>query len=391
MKILHIIPALSPVRGGPSQGVIETVKNLQQINGIKASIVTTNENCNGVLDVPLNCWHEYNSVPVMFFSRLSSPVVGIRDFCISTSLTTWLWQHIWKYDIIHIHGLFTYPSTVGMIIARHKKVPYIVSTHGLLREWSMSQKSAKKSIYLNLLEKNNLNHCCCVHFASLQEQVESQKLELKSSSFVVPFGLDIPLPIQKARDKLHKHLNIPLNIPIILFLSRLHEVKGLDYLISALAKISDIDFRFIIAGSGNLEYEEKVKLWVTQSSLKEKTYFVGFVENDFKNVLLQGSDLFTLTSYSESFGIAVLEALGAGTPVLVTRGVALASDIEQNQVGYVVPQEPTAIAKAIEKHLNRSESEREQLSQKARQFVLENYAWDKIAKKIVALYQRILG
>ena len=116
----------------------------------------------------------------------------------------------------------------------------------------------------------------------------------------------------------------------------------------------------------------------------------GFVEGELKQLLLQGANLFILTSYSENFGVAVLEALSVGTPALVTPGVALAQEIEQNDLGYVVPQEPTAIAKAIEKHLELSESEENKLSQRTRQFVLDNYSWEQIAQQLLTVYS-VLG
>jgi len=115
------------------------------------------------------------------------------------------------------------------------------------------------------------------------------------------------------------------------------------------------------------------------------------VSGDKKDLCLQGADLFLLPSYSENFGVAVLEALAAGTPALVTTGVALAPDIELYQVGYIVPQEPKAIGDAITKHFSLSPREREKLSQKARQFAMENYAWDKIVQQLFTVYQWMMG
>ncbi|MBD2193886.1 MULTISPECIES: glycosyltransferase [Calothrix] len=388
MKILHVIPSVASVRGGPSQAVLEIVKALRD-GDIDAEIVTTNDNGLDLLDVPLGKRTQYQQVPVWFFPRFSPQQHAIREFAFSRKLTTWLWQMIHEYDLLHIHAIFSYASTAAMAIARLKGVPYIVRPLGQLGEWSLQQSTRKKQIYLKLIEKDNLNYSQYIHFTSEQEQQEARKLNLIAPSFILPHGLTIVNNIPNARQQLRQHLKLPTDEPIILFLSRLHSKKGLDYLIPALGKLSDYRFTLVLAGSGSPDYETEVKSLLVSHGIQNRTHFTGFVSGEIKDLLIQGADLFTLTSYSENFGVAVMEALGAGVPVVVTPGVAVADMVAKEKIGYVAELDIDAIASAIQQALDYPE-EAKHRGDRARQFLLKDYTWERVASKLIAIYQKII-
>ncbi|MEH2348532.1 MAG: glycosyltransferase [Nostoc sp.] len=388
MKILHIIPSVASVRGGPSQAVLETVKALRN-QGVAAEIVTTNDNGNNLLDVPLGKPIEYKQVPVQFFSRFSPKVTSIREFAFSSQLTTWLWQNAKKYDLLHIHAIFSYASTVAMAIARFQGIPYIVRPLGQLCEWSLQQSARRKQIYLNLIERSNLNHSQALHLTSEQEQQEVSRLALSPPSFVLPHGLSIPAAIPNARSRLREHLQVPADEPIILFLSRLHPKKGLDYLIPALGELTNYRFTFVIAGSGSQEYEAEIESLIVSHGMRDRTHFVGFVTGEEKNLCIQGSDIFALTSYAENFGIAVLEALAVGIPVVVTPGVALAAVVQQNKLGYVPELDVQAIAEAVDCYLSHPQAIKD-MGDRARKLVLENYTWNHIAENLMEIYTKLI-
>lgn len=388
MRILHVIPSIASIRGGPSLAVIEMVRGLRQA-GVDVSIITTNDNGDELLDVPLGSWTEYESLPIQFFPRFSPPIASVREFAFSGKLTHWLWHHAPSYDLLHIHAIFSYPSTIAMSIARLLHIPYIVRPLGQLTTWALQQSVTKKQIYLKLIEQSNLNHSNSIHYTSEQEQQEASHLHLLAPSVIQPHGLTMPELILDARTELRDHLNLPPDEPIILFLSRLHPKKGLDITIPALAQLKHPRFTFLLVGEGSLDYEAEVETLLKAHHLSERTIRPGFVTGRLKDLYLQGSDLFVLNSYSENFGIAVLEALAAGLPVITSPHVGLASTLQAQNICRIVPQEIETIAQTIAESLTHP-AEMQAMSQRARQHVQEHYTWNSVALKLKSIYQTIL-
>ncbi|MGI0495253.1 glycosyltransferase [Alkalinema pantanalense CENA528] len=403
MKILHVIPSVSPVRGGPSQAVLEMVYALRQ-QGVDATIVTTNDSGDDLLPIPLHQWIDYpvhqsspadssdaahKTVPLQAFPKFAPAISAVREFTFSPALTRWLWHSITDYDLVHIHAIFSYPSTIAMAIARARNVPYIVRPLGQLCTWSLQQGAAKKRAYLKIIEMANLQGARSLHFTALQEQQEAEAVGLATPSFVVPHGLDMPAVNAQAQQELRQQLNLPADQPIVLFLSRLHPKKGFDALIPALQQLRDLPFQFVIAGSGAAEYEAQLAAEIETAGLTDRTHWFGFAKGETKQRLLQGADLFVLPSHSENFGIAVLEALANGLPVLITPGVALATLVQDHALGWVTEQTPDAVAAGLRSALQDPQT-REAMGIRAELAVRSQFSWPQIAKQLVQHYQSIL-
>ena len=392
MKVLHVIPSVAAVRGGPSQAVIEMVRGLRS-QDVDAEIVTTNDNGKDLLDVPLyeltDRLEEYANVPIRFFPRFSPNINAVREFAFSGALTTWLWQHITEYDLVHVHAIFSYASTIAMAIARIKNVPYITRPLGQLCEWSLQQSKLRKQIYLNVIERSNLLCSKSLHFTAEQEKTEFNQLGLNIPNFILPHGVYIPTPISDAKTQVREILHILDQRPIVLFMSRIHPKKGLEYLISALSKLKEYNFVLVIAGSGDPDYVNQIKDLLETHDICDRAHMIGFVKGETKNLYLQGADIFALTSHSENFGIAAIEALAAGTPVLITDGVAIAPMVKEQAIGYVTKLEVEAIASIIQEFFDHPDIAK-QKGDRATLYIAEHYSWAKITRRLMTVYENLL-
>lgn len=387
MKILHVIPSIAKVRGGPSEAVIGIVKSLRS-SGVNVEIVTTNDNGSELLDVPLNQWIEYEQVPVYFLPRFFLPM---KEFIFSGAMTQWLWQHVREYNLIHTHYLFSYVSTCAGAIARQQKVPYVVSTIGQLHPWALAQSRRKKEIYTFLLERRNLNRAAAIHCTSMGEAEDVRNFGIATPTLALPLGVDAPRGWPGVKQKLHDIYQIPATTPIVLFLSRLHYKKRPDLLIESLARLTEqnSEFHLILAGSGEPEYLNYLHNLVSSKGLTSQTTFAGFVSGEDKDILLQGADIFVLPSFSENFGVAVAEAMAVGLPVIVTPNVQIAAEIATEQAGLVAEGEVESMSGAIARLLQSPEL-RQQLGSNGQRLARSRYSWKAIATNFETVYRSII-
>jgi glycosyltransferase involved in cell wall biosynthesis len=393
MKVLHVLPSISPTLGGPTQVALNLVHALCKI-GVDAEIVTTNHQL--TVDYPVNQRISYPistdgdqqaTIPVWF---LPYNPPELKEFIFSKALTEWLWQHLATYDIIDNHYLFSYAPTCAAAIARFRKVPYTVRTMGQLTPWALSQGRFKKQVYSFFVERRNLNGAAAIHCTATDEAKDIQHFGVKTPTVTLPLGVNLPVPISDAPQKLRQVYNIPAATPVLLFLSRLHYKKQPDLLIQVLANITQQqDCHLILAGSGEADYLSQLKQLTASLGLSDRITFTGFVAGYDKNLLLQGADLFVLPSHSENFGIAVAEALAAGLPVVITPGVQIASEILAAQAGVVLDADLESLTTTIVQLLQNVD-QRCQLAENGRRFAQARYAWTPIAQELKTIYKTII-
>ncbi len=395
LRILHVIPSISPLRGGPSQAVLAMAAALRQ-QGVDASILTTNDHGPGIQPaMPLGQWHEHQAlgegVPVLAFGRWSPPLQAVREFAISPGLSRWLAKHACDYDLIHVHALFSCTTSLGMAQLRRQGIPYLLRTIGQLGTWSLSQSVVRKQLFLKLVDRANLQGAAAVHFTSKVEQQEATRLQLKTRSFVLPLGVptaEFTIEDEADASKLNPVRDSPIRF---LYLSRLHPKKQLPLLFESLAKLKQRfpsrSWRLDIAGEGDAAYRTELQQLIQQLGLTSQVHWHGFVEGEAKQKLLRQAHWFLLPSASENFGIAAAEALMAGTPVVLCPGVALGADVEAAGAGLICPANTEALSACLERCL---EPPPLAMRQAARRLAKERYGWPAISRQLIGSYEEIL-
>jgi len=380
MRVLHIIPSISPLRGGPSQAVIEMVKALRS-EGVDACIVTTQDN--GIYRNPeltTGKWILYEDVPVLLHSCIDSKMRAIREYLISPSFTYWLIKNIDQYDLIHFHAIFSFPSTIGMAIARIKEVPYIVRTIGQLSHWGLKQGFLRKKLMIKLIEGGNLKHARAIHVTSNYERRDLESLGLDSDSFVLGLGVNLSQPSTHSC-RINKNVSF-------LYLSRIHQKKQIELLFQALSilksNLHEENWELSIAGSGEANYIKKLKKEAEVLGISEHLFWRGHVSGSAKQDLFKNSDWFVLTSASENFGISVVEAMAASIPVIITESVGISDKVLKYSAGYICQEKPEEIAEVLRKATERFKID--EMSKAARKLVEENYSWAYIGRSLSKLY-----
>lgn len=384
MKVLHIIPSISTLRGGPSVAALEMAAAQRHL-GIDAAILTTNDDGPDINPaMPLGKWFEQDGVPVLAFARWSPGLAPLREFAISPGLNRWLASHIANYQLLHVHALFSWPSTTAMAMARREGIPYVISTIGQLNHWSMGQKPGRKRLFLRLIERRNLLGAAALHFTTKDEQDQARGLGLRTPTWVIPLGVHLPPTFSQPEAKSERPT-------IFLFLSRIHPKKQLEHLIEAFAQMQHrmptATWQLRIAGDGEPSYLRSIQQQIVELGLENRCQWLGFLEGQAKWQALQSADWFVLPSASENFGIAAIEALAAGTPPILSPDVAVAADIAAASAGRITSAEPQALAQVLEAALGGPPPE---MRAAARSLASTHYSWPAIAAQFHQAYAGVV-
>ncbi len=379
MRVLHVISGIDPQSGG-TVAAVAGLTRAQSAQGAAAALATT--------------WthgHDLSTADRLTEQGVAVHLIGPthQPLARHPDIKPTLRQHIAASDIVHIHALWEEVQHQAAKTAYKQNVPYVITPHGMLDPWSLSKGWLKKHLYLTLRMRKNLNHAAAIHFTTKTEQQLARPLRLTPPAIVEPNGIDLSefesLPPAGA---FRKRFTAIGDRAVVLFLSRLHPKKGIELLIQAFAKACTSNEALVIAGPGPKDYQATLERLVQEKGLNDRVIFTGMLYGPDRLAAMADADLFVLPSYQENFGIAVVESLAVGTPVIISDQVNIHQEITEAGVGGVVPTNADRLTEELHAWLA-NPARRQQASQRAKPFVASRYDWGAIARRWLTHYEQI--
>jgi glycosyltransferase involved in cell wall biosynthesis len=387
MRILHVTWGLSPQNGGLSRAILDMCRELSR-RGDKVAIYATDWDGDGRLNVPVNqpIFDEHG------VERRYFPVWPHGDYGFSLPLAAALRADMRGYNIVHIHLLYRFSSTVAAYYCRSYGKSYIVSPHGGLDPYLFYHHGFRKRLYERLFDRMNLKGAAAVHFTAAEEMELAKSSGLEFRGVVVPLGVRLNnRDAEEPGKSIHDLFPETRGRKTILFFGRITFKKGLDLLAKAfglLARGRD-DVHLLIVGPDEQGLKEKVRTWLRQEGVEAKATVAGMLLGKEKWSVLKGADVFVLPSYSENFGIAVVEAMAAGLPVVISNKVNIWREIAAERAGSVVNCDAGEVSRAIGELIN-DDRQRSAMGERALRLVRERFSWEVAGKRLQEMYQQIL-
>jgi glycosyltransferase involved in cell wall biosynthesis len=386
MNILHYVESTDSRMGGVPRFVLDASR-VMAAQGHRSRILTLD-----TTDTP-EAWladHDGSSLPTV--TKLPRPALMGKLF--GPAQLREIRSHLAKADAVHLHCVWSVSTLQIAAAARQMGVPYVVSLHGMLDDWSMAQRAFKKRTYMAMGGRRMLEGAARVHATAQAEMDQSVKWYPNGSSAVIPCLMDLQayrhLPSKDVAQA--KFPMLADGDPNILFLSRVHYKKGCEHLIRAAAELSSrgVPGKIILAGSGDPEYIDRLKSLSRELGVDGRVHFVGQVTGEAKLSLYRNADAFVLPTSQENFGLVLIEAMACGVPIVTTKGVDIWSDVESSGAARIIEQDASAIASTIENLL----SDRQRLKamgETARPWVFNTYSEERLIGQYENLYRTVAG
>jgi glycosyltransferase involved in cell wall biosynthesis len=392
MKILYAGTGYKPAYrlGGPIVSVSAAAETLVR-KGHQVTVVATTANNDQDLEVPTGVPVDVDGVQVWYFPRQEPlrkflPFVPYLSrsigFMYSPQMHAALDRLVPEVDVVHTQGPFVYPSYAAARAAfRHNK-PLVYSQRGCFAEERLHFRAAKKRLYIAAVERPIMKRAASLVALTEAERASYRSLGVETPVAVIPNGVDLPQSRPGAAERVLARFGIAPEAQMILFLGRLHPIKGIDKLLDAFARVSDEfpDAVLMVAGPDE---------WGLQQQSRHRVLFPGMIGGEEKADVLARADLFSLPSLAEGFSNAVLEALASSTAVMLSPACNF-PEVESAKAGTIVDAEPDAMAEAIRGLLGDRAGLRA-MGEAGRQLVAGHYSWDAITNDLVALYSKVVA
>lgn len=383
MNILHVVPSFAPCfsHGGVVNASYQIAKK-QAENGHKVCVYTT-DNCDKRLEFEDNYNVDVDGIKVFYFKNLSNSFKN--KVTIDTPITSinYIKKTISNFDIIHIHEHRHSLAIATHRYARKNNVPYVLQAHGSVLPFF--QKEKLKEVFDNLWGFDILHDASKVFALTEVEKQQYLKMGVSKDKIeIVPLGIDMSeydsLPDM---GKFKSKYEISDEERLILFLGRIHEIKGLDLLIKGFSQISKDNVKLAIVG-GDYGFKEELEKLIDELDLKDNVIFPGVLTGKDKIEALVDCDIFIMPSRYESFTTSGLEAMACFKPLILTKNNHIQTWVRDN-VGLVCEFDENDLSNCIETLLN-DKSLCKKFGNNGRELIKDKYNWEKVSKHIESIY-----
>lgn len=363
MKIIHYIPSIDHMAGGISTYMQVLAKPLGTMAEVHIMTHASEnplpmENCK-VHDIP-----RYRP----FSGVWKKAVVDLLDSV--------------RPDIVHVNCCWTPDCAMIQRLAQKRGYKVVLTPHGMLEPWIIKRHYwTRKVPALWLYQKAAVQRADCVQATAESERDNLLKLGYNSNIKVVRLGIDAEsIEMKKSWKKTRQ----------ILFLSRVHVKKGINFLVEAADVLRNElqGYKILVAGEGDADYVEALKRMICDRGLQDIVQLIGGVYGDEKWRLFQTSDFFVLPTHSENFGLAIAESLASGTPVITTVGTPW-SDLNSSEAGAWIEIGTEPLVETLRRFLSLSEDELETMGRNGRKLIETKYSAHVMAEQMMEVYKSV--
>ncbi len=289
---------------------------------------------------------------------------------------------------VHIHGLWEQSTNVAAGTARSLHKPYLVSAHGMLEPWALANKRLKKRLYAALFERRNLREAACLHALTHAEAEDYRNFGCSNPIVVIPNAVHLPQSLDAATflaafPQLRGRT-------LILFLGRIHFKKGLDLLVASWAQLARKwpEAHLVLAGPDSENTRAGIEESIARAGLGNRVTFTGMLDHEMKWSAYAAATCFVLPSYSEGLSTAVLEAMAAGLPIILTEQSHM-PEIGDNHAGWIIQPDVDDLTGALTTVLSSSSGALRIVGARGRALIKQNYSWPSVANQIAEVYHAL--
>ncbi|MBE3567120.1 MAG: glycosyltransferase [Thermogemmatispora sp.] len=295
-----------------------------------------------------------------------------------------------SYDLIHSH--YWLSACAGLELASRWHVAHVTMFHTLAQVKLLSDPTSQEPPLRTEMEKQVVAEADRIIAATAEERLQLMNLYAASPGriSVIPCGVDLRHFVPQDRFQARQRYRLPLDRPLLLFAGRLDPFKGPDLVLRALALMEEQAEAVIVGGKlrGDRELQQLRRL-AASLGMTARVHFLGALPPCEMPFVYSAADVTVVPSYNESFGLAAVESLACGTPVVATRVGGLAAIVRHGETGYLVPRCAGFFAERLDFML-RHPLLLAQMRRAARPSVMR-FNWQQIASQVLDVYAELLS